>query len=445
MNRYLLSILFLLLIGLISCQDNSEKMKMKKEMDGLMEEYVVGYKAFNIPELELSYIENLKNISPLDSISTQVAFFQSIQEKLKNIDRDELDANYQSDYKTLEFEIALHLERLDLEENFWSIQNDRPLNEKKLYFILNGKNWYRYYIKRWIGAVVAPQELERIGYAEIEKIQNAILKIQRDLGFGEDRIGFYEHLNKKGFYEKKPRLIQAQFEERQAKVREHIWEQFNKWDLPVEKINQGNDSQLSQVPGFYDTEDQTFYFNLFDQPYNVRSMDWLYLHEANPGHHFQMNFENKLLDSLPAYRKLIPFSGYREGWGAYAEEIGQEVGLYNGLYDLMGKHEWDLVRSVRMILDVKLNFYGWSDEKALTFWKDNIDNQDDIAIREIERMKKWPVQIHTYKYGAIVILRLKKEMQKKEGKDFDIKKFHDLILGYGSLHWEALRERVLSN
>ena len=111
----------------------------------------------------------------------------------------------------------------------------------------------------------------------------------------------------------------------------------------------------------------------------------------------------------------------------------------------MGKHEWDLVRAVRLVLDVALNYHGWSDEKALTFWKANVYNQDEIAEREIARMKKWPGQVHSYKYGAEQILKLKEKLQNKEEGDFDVKTFHQLILGYGPLHWKALEERILEN
>ncbi len=431
----------MLLIGFMSCRNQEEK--VRKEFAELMDDFASQYPQLNIPSLELSYVKNFQKITSLDSIQIQSQFFQSFQDKLKQITIDDLEVNNRSDYETISLELALHLERLELEKIFQEKKRNRPLDQNGLYFIPNGKKWYRYFIKRWIGAEVTPEDLKAFGLTEIEKIKRKILKIQRDLNFANDRIGFYEDLNQKRFLLTDSMEVVTKFKAQQTAVRAQIWNQFSSWNLSKEKIDQGKRKELSRVPGYYDTDEKTFYFNLFDEPFNIRQVDWLYLHEGVPGHHFQMSLEKQLLDSLPTYRAFIPFSGYREGWAAYAEEIGSEVGLYQTPYDWMGKHEWDLIRSVRVVLDVALNYQGWSDEKALTFWKKHIYNQDDIAEREIERMKKWPGQVHTYKYGAAQILQLKEVFQKEEGSDFDIRKFHDRILDYGPLHWKALRKRVL--
>jgi len=136
-------------------------------------------------------------------------------------------------------------------------------------------------------------------------------------------------------------------------------------------------------------------------------------------------------DSVPAFYQHLKQSVYLEGWAAYVEELGEEMGLYRTLYDLMGKHEWNLVRSVRVVLDVGLNYKGWSDEKALAFWKTNINNQEDIAMREINRMRRWPVQVITYKYGAARILEKRRAAKLKGG--FNLKDFHQEILSRGAV------------
>src|SRR5690606_30874384 len=131
------------------------------------------------------------------------------------------------------------------------------------------------------------------------------------------------------------------------------------------------------------------------------------------------------------FRALFQYPAYREGWAAYCEEIGKEIGLYQNSFDYLGKLEWDLVRSVRVVLDIGLNYYGWTDEEALRFWKENIVNQDQIAMREIERMKRWPAQVLTYKIGAARILELREKRERQLGAEFDIKDFHDKILKTG--------------
>lgn len=131
-----------------------------------------------------------------------------------------------------------------------------------------------------------------------------------------------------------------------------------------------------------------------------------------------------------------------ERTGAYAEDLGNDLSMYDDIYQQLGKWEWDLVRSARLVLDVGLNYEGWTRKQALAFWHQNIRNQDDIAEREIDRMLRWPAQVISYKVGEQEILRLKKQAQDSEGEDFDIRKFHMQVLEHGSLPLDVLRSKV---
>jgi len=141
-------------------------------------------------------------------------------------------------------------------------------------------------------------------------------------------------------------------------------------------------------------------------------------------------------------QQLFFYPGFEEGWAAYTEELGKDLGVYKTPYDELGKWEWDIVRSVRIPLDVGINYYGWTDSKALAFWKQHIKNQDNIAVREIARVKNWPAQAVTYKYGTWQIMQWKQVLQKKQGNKFDIKTFHDRILNFGSLPIFMVEENV---
>ena len=144
-------------------------------------------------------------------------------------------------------------------------------------------------------------------------------------------------------------------------------------------------------------------------------------------------------------QQLFFYLGFAEGWGAYAEELGKDLGAYKTPYDELGKWEWDIVRSVRVPLDVGLNYYGWTDQQALDFWKKSIRGQDDIAMREIARIRRWPAQVVTYKYGALQILHWKQELRQKQGDQFNIKDFHDRVLDHGSLPLFMVKENVFRN
>lgn len=430
---------FLFLVA--ACKQPYEQ--TQKEFIVLKSNFVEAFPNLAIPSLTLSYVTNLKNIQSLDSIEQQLVFFNDLQQQLEKIDPAYLVGDLRMEKQILDFECRLNLERLALEKAYRTSEDQRPIDEKGLYFNPKGKAWYAYFIKRWIGTDITPDELMALGKEEVRQVQREIQGVQAALGYAKDSIGFYEHLNDKKFFEPDSNKVMEGFQERKKIVRTKLWQNFEKWDLPDEKIAMGKLAQLSHVPGFYRSQEWTFYFNLFDRPYNTRQYDWLYIHEAVPGHHFQIALINQHTDSLSELNGLFRYPGYVEGWAAYTEELGVELGLYRTPYDWMGKHEWNIVRSVRVVLDVGINYLGWSDEKALSYWKANIVNQDQIAMREIKRMQNWPGQVHTYKYGAAQILKYKEALLEREGADFSIKSFHRQILNKGPMPWNVLEEMVL--
>lgn len=170
--------------------------------------------------------------------------------------------------------------------------------------------------------------------------------------------------------------------------------------------------------------------------YYLRQSDWLFIHEGNPGHHFQLNYESVV--DVPAYRANLNYFGFREGWAAYVEDLGREVGLYQTPYHYYSKWEWDLIRSVRLILDVGINNQGWTDETALTEWKKHITGKDGIGIREIKRMRRWPAQVLSYKAGARAFQIAREHAQIKAGENFNLKEFHSNILSKRSIPVQLL-------
>lgn len=194
---------------------------------------------------------------------------------------------------------------------------------------------------------------------------------------------------------------------------------------------------MAQVPAYY--SDNTLFYNFFGRPFNKRQVAWVYLHEALPGHHYERSY-SRSLEQSPVQR-LFYNPGYSEGWAAYVEEIGNAIGAYRSIYDELGKWEWDIIRSVRVPLDVGLNYYGWSDEQALAFWRRHITGQDDIGRREIARMKRWPCQVVTYKYGADKLLRWKARFEEQPG--FSLMAFHTEVLKRGPLPFSILEGLIL--
>jgi uncharacterized protein (DUF885 family) len=193
-----------------------------------------------------------------------------------------------------------------------------------------------------------------------------------------DSAQFYRHLNDSSFFITDEFQVQQAFEHTKGIISKNLNNLFFVHSIPDVSIKEGTDTELAQTPGYY--SNNTFYFNYFDKSYNKRQISWLFIHEAIPGHHYESAVSGEV--NLSAVQRLFNYPGFSEGWSAYAEELGKELGVYQTVYDELGKWEWDLVRSVRVPLDVGLNYYGWTDEKALAFWKQYIAGQDDIAMRE---------------------------------------------------------------
>jgi uncharacterized protein (DUF885 family) len=408
-----------------------------QKFDSFCNKFVSEYKELQLPQIELSYVSGLEHIASTEGVQKQIDFFKSVSASLSAYKVQQLTPSQKTDYNLIAYECKLNLERLALEQN-WLKNKPEKISTAGIITIPNGKAWYVYLLKRWVSADVNPDEIYQFGLAEVKRAQQHIEAIRLQTGLSED--DFYKHLNDSVFFISDPKIVQQSFERDKATIYANLPKLFNYVNIPALKIEKGESKQLAQTPGYYDNN--TFYYNLFDKPYNKRQIDWLFIHEAVPGHHYQVSIEAQTKTS--AVQQLFYYMGFAEGWAAYTEELGKQLGVYQTPYDELGKWEWDIVRSVRVPLDIGLNYYGWTDEQALAFWKKNIRNQDDIAMREINRMRRWPAQVVTYKYGALQILHWKEQLQQKQGSKFDVKKFHSSVLDHGSLPLFLVKENVFS-
>lgn len=412
---------YLLIILLAFSQ---EIVSQNTNFNNLRTDFTKGYNALQLPHIQVNYTQNLGAIKQPSEVKNQEAFFLTFQEQLKSISIHNLDEYQLLDYHLLRYEVDLNLERISLEKE-WEYNNQLD-DTKSIYTLMNGKKWYAYLLKRWVNAEVTPDEIYNFGLQEIEKVKTEMIAIQVKSDLSEKTFSAY--LNDTSFYFNKVKDIQFNFEKVKKTVAKKSTDLFPYIDkIPDVKIAEGAYQELSQVPAYYDNN--TFFYNYFDKPFNKRQFDWIYIHEGIPGHHYQMNLNNVI--NRTEIQQLFWYSGYVEGWGAYVEYFGKELGVYKTIYDEYGKWEWDLIRSVRVALDVAINYYGWSDEKAIAFWKKHIKHQDEIGWREIARMKRWPAQVITYKYGANAILKLLRKAKKDQ--NFAYKSFHEKLLKHGDV------------
>lgn len=431
-NRYIRIIVQVFVFVLFSCQNKIESQSI--EWKTITKEFIKDYKKLDLPELELSFVENIKNIKNKTSVLAQEEVFKSLENTLQKIDKNQLSDRDKLDYELLLYECQLNRERIIIEKKWLNTIRDR-IPTTKIFDVPNGKDWYAYFLKKWVDKEATPDQIYVLGVKEIEKVTTKIREIQ--IKSGMDSLAFNSHIKDSVFFYSNVKMVQKAFLQIRETVAVKLPEIFPFLDrIPEVKIKQGTNKNLSQVPGFY--MNSTFYYNYFNTSFNKRQVGWLYIHEGMPGHHYQAMVETLL--SRSDIQKMFRYRGVAEGWAAYVEEIGKEIGAYQNIYDELGKWEWDIIRSVRVVLDVGLNYYGWSDQKALKFWKQYIKGQDDIAFREIARMKRWPVQVITYKYGSNKMLQWKSELEKNQ--DFDLKEFHRNILKNGLLPYSILEKQL---
>jgi len=410
----------------------------QQDFDAFSKKFVNGYNALNLPQLDLSYVNNLQHIGSAVQLKKQYVFFSGIKSSLNDYDPRLLNASQKTDYELIRYETTLNLQRLALEQQ-WIKHRPAKIAETGIINLHSGKQWYAYYLKRWVSDDVTPDQIFNFGLQEVKRVQGHIEAVREQTGLSED--AFYSHLNDPSFFITDSNKVKQAFEHTKAIVYSNLPKLFADTQITALKIEQGAEQALAQTPGYYDNN--TFYYNLFNRPYNNRQVDWLFIHEAVPGHHYQacVISHTKLSD----VQQLFFYYCFAEGWAAYTEELGKQLGVYATPYDELGKWQWDIVRSVRVPLDIGLNYYGWTDKQALDFWKKNIRGQDDIAMREIARLRRWPAQAITYKYGALQILHWKAALQKTQGDRFDIRDFHSRILNHGSLPIFMVKENVFRN
>lgn len=398
--------------------------------ESLMKNFEKEYSELKIPELELSYVNNLKNVSSIDDLEKQKKVFKNYQALLQEYSIHNLSEDEQMTQAVVSYEIEVNLVRIELEKkwlaNNYGIEGTRIFNEYL------GKEWYAYFLKKWIDKDLTPDAAFKFGLKEIEQVKLKMKTIQKSLDL--DDANFKQQWNNTSHSISDNDEILEKYHALKVTVREKAKAYFPDVDkVPLVHIEAGNNENLAIAPAYYNNN--TFYYNFFDNAYDSRQLGWIFLHEAIPGHHYQLSLDRQLGASV---RQLFFYMSYAEGWGAYIEQYGNELGAYNSPFDSYSQLEWDLIRSVRVALDVGLNYYGWTDEKAMAFWNQHIPYKEDIAKRELKRMKRWPAQVITYKYGKHILDELKGDKSTPQ----ELKAFHKQVLEFGDIPLSVLQHHI---
>ncbi|OJJ18878.1 hypothetical protein BKI52_25245 [marine bacterium AO1-C] len=422
-----------------SCQSKSAP---KNILHQLFEEYTREFEKLGIASrFGLSYVTNLQNLPSVKKLEEQKRFFARYTQKAQTIDHTRLSRNDQYDYAHFLYELKRNQEQVALQLAFQ--QQPLKISDQGMKFLPKG--WYAMYVKRMTTAEISPKALMKFGEKEVARIKGEIKKIQAKAGFAGHDKAFYAHLQNDRFNLNNMDTILARYAQLDHTVRENLHRLFEYTKARKVKIKPIPNVNYDSPPGYLipnRMSGNTFYFKYYQGKHNWRAMDFLYIHEALPGHSYHFEHEQLHLKNLPAFHKLVRYPGFFEGWAAYVENLGKELGLYQNIYTEFGKWSWDLVRSVRIVLDAGIHHFGWSKQQAMDYWKKHLSFRMDIAQREIDRVTRWPAQVLSYKLGEAKLLELKRRCEQKLGKRFDIRKFHSKVISKGQIPLSLMETMV---
>lgn len=379
-----------------------------QSLDKLCTEFITGYNALDIPATELDYKTNFHNIKGPFALGNQEKFFASYAAKTAKLSPAKLNAEEKIRLAQLNYEIGMNLERIRLEKK-WNADG-RKIPENGFYSLPDHEAWYSYYIKYFTSVAISPPEVFEMGQREVNKVQAHLLALQHKMGFTTDSA-FYAYLEKDTFYLTEKTDILKVYDEIDKRVRVNLANLYPAENIPEIGVMEWPNATATTPPGMYQDKERNAYgkdvflFTFYGQKHNRRAMEWLYMHEGIPGHHLQSVMRRHNTQKNPLQNEFFYF-GNSEGWACYVEDHGTEIGMYKDDAAYLGKWEWDLVRSARLVMEVGIHYYGWSYEKALAYWKENIKGQDAIAEREIKRITNWAGQALCYKVGALTIEKI---------------------------------------
>jgi uncharacterized protein (DUF885 family) len=314
----------------------------------------------------------------------------------------------------------------------------------------DGQAWYAYNVKQLTTTSRTPREIHDLGLREVARIRAQMDSVIKSTGFTGDFAAFVQMLrtDPRFYYTDSASLVQGYRD-----IVKRIDPQLPKLFGRLPRLTYG----VTTIPSYAAPSQTTAYYQqgspqahragqYYVNTYKLNArpkweMEVLSIHEAVPGHHLQIALSQEL-DELPEFRKNGGYTAFVEGWGLYSESLGPELGLYTDPYSKFGQLTYDMWRAIRLVLDTGIHSFDWTREQAIQYFTENsAKTPQDIEV-EVDRYISWPGQALAYKSGQLLMKELRAYAERELGSKFDIRAFHDELLGQGALPLDVLEARM---
>ena len=315
----------------------------------------------------------------------------------------------------------------------------------------NGTRWYTYLAETSTTTTLKPDEIHELGLREVARVRAEMEQTRQQVGFQGDLPAFFRFVqdDPQFYYTDADSLVQG-YRELKKKIDARLpklFSDFPKADYEVRPVEafraQSSAGGFYQPPSADGLRPGIFYVNTFNLKAQPKfGMETLSLHEASPGHHFQISIQQEM-QSLPRFRRFGgDYVAFVEGWALYSESIGKELGMFTDPYQYYGRLSDEMLRAMRLVVDTGLHTRGWSRERAIKYMLDNSSMAASDVEAEVERYIADPGQALGYKIGQIRIRELRNKAEAALGPRFDVKQFHSEVLRGGAVPLDVLEAKL---
>jgi len=412
----------------------------------------VEYPAFMFPKV-LQESKNIISGKPFDQSKGDAPLYKDFKDKVaalkisavkKKILIRELEIALKTSFKPAYEKLISYVEKMQ----------ETMKDSKGVWALPDGKDYYQYNLREITSTDMTAEQIHKLGLSEVERIHSEMEAIMKRVGFKGSLKDFFSYVkNNKNFFYPSTKAGREQYLKDTNKIIATMKTKLDdlfitkpKADLVVKAVEPFREKSAGIA--FYQTgsldgkRPGQYYVNLSDMSSVAKyDMEALAYHEAIPGHHMERSM-NQEIQGTPMFRKFSGNTAYTEGWGLYSERIPKEIGFYKDPYSDFGRLSMELWRAARLVVDTGIHHYKWPLEKVIAYLQENTPNSQDEIEKGAQRYFVMPGQATAYKIGQLKILNLREKTKKALGDNFDIREFHEVVLGKGALPLYELEKQV---